>query len=49
MNPYVDGCPNCVLNHEPPLTSVDVDNGIRCAYLCSDCGHAWTTDYREDR
>lgn len=41
----VDGCPECVLNTEPPRSAVAVGNGWRCAYLCSDCGHAWTTDW----
>jgi hypothetical protein len=40
-----DGCPNCVRNVEPPRSAVPVSNGWRCAYLCVDCGHAWTTDW----
>lgn len=43
----VDGCPECVRNVEPPRSAVPVDQGWRCAYLCSSCGHAWTTDWRE--
>jgi len=42
----VDGCPECVLNVEPPTSTVALTNGYRNAYLCSDCGHAWTTDWR---
>lgn len=45
---HIDGCPNCVRNTEKPRASVQVTNGYRCAYLCGDCGHAWTTDYRSD-
>lgn len=44
----IDGCPECVTNTEPPRSVAPTDNGYRCAYLCGDCGHAWTTDYRED-
>lgn len=42
----VDGCPECVANVEPPLSHIVLELGYRCAYLCSDCGHAWTTDWR---
>lgn len=41
----IDGCPECVLNTEPPRSSTLLDGAVRCAYLCSDCGHAWTTDW----
>lgn len=44
---WADGCPECVLNVEPPRSVVELTNGFRNAYLCSDCGHAWTTDWRE--
>lgn len=43
----VDGCPGCVSNVEPPTSTVALDQGYRNAYLCSDCGHAWTTDWRD--
>jgi len=42
-----DGCPSCVMNVEPPRSVVEIADGHRCAYLCSDCGHAWTTDWRD--
>lgn len=44
----VDGCPRCVQNTEQPKSAIEVENGWRCAYLCSDCGHAWTTDWAAD-
>lgn len=43
----IDGCPACVLNTEPPRSTVRLEQGWRCAYLCTDCGHAWTTDWRD--
>lgn len=43
----VDGCPECVTNTEPPRSCVRVDDAWRCGYLCSDCGHAWTTDWKD--
>lgn len=42
-----DGCPACALNVEPPRSTVPTANGHRAAYLCTDCGHAWTTDWME--
>lgn len=42
----IDGCPECVLNTEPPRSVTTTNDGFRAAYLCSDCGHAWTTDWR---
>lgn len=42
----VDGCPGCVVNVEPPRSTVPVTTGIRCSYVCTDCGHAWTTNWR---
>ena len=44
---YIDGCPNCVTNTEAPKSAIVLDLGYRTAYECSDCGHAWTTDWRE--
>lgn len=41
-----DGCPGCD-NTEPPRAAIPLDDGWRCAYLCADCGRAWTTDYPE--
>ena len=45
----IDGCPapGCT-NTEAPTTCVPLTAGHRCAYLCTDCGRAWTTDYRGD-
>lgn len=42
-----DGCPECVRNVEAPKSAVAVEGGWRTAYLCADCGHAWTTDWAE--
>lgn len=39
----VDGCPECVLNVEPPYAVEASTDGYVAAYLCSDCGHAWMT------
>jgi hypothetical protein len=43
----VDGCPECVRNTEAPRSAVAVTGGWRTAYMCADCGHAWTTDWAE--
>lgn len=43
----LDGCPECVLNTELPKSTAPTDNGYRAAYLCNDCGHAWTTDWTD--
>lgn len=43
----VDGCPECVFNTEAPRCVVLLAIGYRCGYLCTDCGHAWTTDWRD--
>lgn len=42
-----DGCPECVVNVEIPRSVVVLKDGHRAAYVCSDCGHAWTTDWRD--
>lgn len=42
-----DGCPSCVVNVEPPRSVTTLAIGFRAAYLCSDCGHAWTTDWKD--
>ena len=44
---HVDGCPSCVSNVEPPKSSVMDGDSTLCGYLCSDCGHAWTTSWRD--
>lgn len=38
-----DGCDNV----EPPRAAIPLDEGWRCAYLCNDCGRAWTTDWKD--
>jgi hypothetical protein len=43
----VDGCPECVHNTEPPRAAVPSTTGWWCSYLCSDCGHTWTTDWAD--
>ena len=44
----LDGCPECVLNVEPP-SSVhdDPPRGFLANYVCMVCGHAWTTAWRD--
>lgn len=42
----VDGCPACP-NTEPPKTWQPVPGGYFLAYLCSDCGAAWTHETKE--
>ena len=37
-------CPECP-NTEPPRDAVETYGGWLVAYLCSDCGWAWTIDY----
>lgn len=41
----VDGCPECVLNLEPPVFATLVGDSWLCTYCCSDCGHSWTTSW----
>lgn len=43
----VDGCPECVTNVEPPWAVEGTANDYIAAYLCSDCGHRWTTSWKE--
>lgn len=42
----IDGCPNCVHNTEAPKSWLGTDADVTCAYLCSDCGHAWITSWK---
>lgn len=42
-----DGCPSCVINLEPPRSSARFPGGWTAAYLCTSCGHAWTTDWKD--
>jgi hypothetical protein len=44
-----DGCPECVVNTEPPRDVKATANGWMAAYLCSDCGHAWLTSWRGEQ
>ncbi len=44
---HIDGCPNCVQNVEPPRSVAFIEGGLRAAYLCTDCGCAWTTDWKD--
>ena len=43
----IDGCPKCVVNAEPPRDVRPTATGYLAAYLCSDCGHAWLTSWRD--
>lgn len=43
----LDGCPECVVNAELPKSTAALADGFRAAYLCTDCGHAWTTDWKD--
>jgi hypothetical protein len=43
----IDGCPECVHNTEPPKSAARVADGWFTAYSCSDCGHAWTTSWKD--
>jgi hypothetical protein len=42
-----DGCSECVTNVEPPRDVKATADGWMAAYLCSDCGHAWLTSWRD--
>jgi hypothetical protein len=41
----LDGCPGCVVNTELPRDTQPTATGFHAEYECSDCGHAWTTDW----
>jgi hypothetical protein len=43
----IDGCPECIHNTEPPKSAVRAANGWLTAYVCSDCGHAWATSWKD--
>lgn len=43
----VDGCPEACGNTEPPRSAVRTADGWFCAYVCSDCGAAWTTSWKD--
>lgn len=42
----IDGCPGCP-NTETPRTWAETPAGYLLAYLCSDCGAAWTYETKE--
>lgn len=42
-----DGCPECVVNTEPPRDIKSTADGWMAAYLCNDCGHAWLTSWKD--
>lgn len=41
----VDGCPECVLNVEMPVTCDLIFEGYRNTYIFTDCDFAWTTEW----
>jgi hypothetical protein len=43
----VDGCPGCVQNVELPNSTTPTTDGFSATYLCADCGHAWTTSWKD--
>lgn len=43
----LDGCPECVVNAELPRAVEQTPHGYIAAYLCTDCGHAWATAWKE--
>jgi len=42
----IDGCPGCP-NIETPRTWAETPAGYLLAYLCADCGAAWTYETKE--
>ena len=45
----VDGCPECP-NVQPPMATIPTipDRGWCNRYVCADCGHTWTTEWKDD-
>lgn len=43
----IDGCPECVENAETPSSAYATDDGYLCNYVCQDCGHAWSTAWKD--
>jgi hypothetical protein len=42
----LDGCPECVINTELPQVVESIPSKAqRASYRCSDCGHAWITEW----
>lgn len=44
-DPHVDGCPSCVVNMETPEEFIRKKGSCIATYLCTDCGHRWTTSW----
>jgi hypothetical protein len=47
----IDGCPECVVNAEPPVRVRESHSnvpGFYADYRCSDCGHRWTTGWVDE-
>lgn len=42
-----DGCPTACGNTEAPRAAVPTRDGWMASYLCADCGHAWTTSWKD--
>ncbi len=45
-DPYLDGCPNCVVALNAPLSVQDAGSGVRADYRCHRCGHVWFTGWQ---
>ena len=43
----VDGCPECVVNVETPSSTYSTPQGTLANYVCLDCGHAWSTSWKD--
>ena len=43
----IDGCPECVQNAETPSSVYPTGDGWLCNYICLDCGHAWSTAWKD--
>ena len=43
----IDGCPSCVQNAETPSSAYRTGDGWLCNYICLDCGHAWSTAWKD--
>jgi hypothetical protein len=44
---HVDGCPSCVRNSEAPFDTYPTTDGYVATYRCTDCGHRWSTAWRD--
>lgn len=43
----IDGCGECVVNHETPSSVWPDGDGFLANYVCLSCGHAWSTSWRD--